>query len=197
MSEMTTNSPNITTAMGAGDAVGVRHWFVACVKPNTEKASRDRLTQMGYETFVATQEEVKFWKNGERKKRKKVERVVITQYVFVHVTEKERLEIVQQPFIRFFMMDRSKEKRSIATISEQEMESLKLMLGKADSTVLFASAGYTIGEEVIAHFGNYDYKARIVRIFGDKTPYVGVRLESLGCAYMEMSLAEIKRPTTL
>ena len=37
----------------------VRKWLVACVAPNTEKVSRDRLLALGYEAFVASQEEVR------------------------------------------------------------------------------------------------------------------------------------------
>jgi transcription antitermination factor NusG len=214
MSEVITETPEITTVVGAGDAVGVsfsdeadassqvqtegaaltpRRWFVACVRPNTEKASRERLEQLGYEAFVASQEEVKYWKNGNRKKRKKVERVVITQYIFVKVTEKERMDIVKQPFIRFFLMDRSCEKRTLATVSDREMDNLKVLLGKADRTVMFASAGFTIGEEVrVTGMGTYEYTGHVVRLSGDNADYVGVRLNVLGCAYMEVSPANLQ-----
>ena len=42
---------NGATAEGAGDAVGVpkKHWFIAVVGHNTEKFSRDRLKELGYE----------------------------------------------------------------------------------------------------------------------------------------------------
>ena len=201
MSEVINGSTEITTAMGAGDAVGVsesphpapRHWFVACVRPNTEKASRERLEQLGYEAFVATQEEVKFWKNGDRRKRKKVERVVITQYIFVKVTEKERMDIVKLPFIRFFLMDRSCEKRTLATVSDREMNHLKVLLGKASAAVMFATAGFSIGEEVrVTGMGNYEYTGHIVRLSGDHADYVGVRLNVLGCAYVEVSPAQVQ-----
>ena len=90
----------------------VRKWLVACVAPNTEKVSRDRLLALGYEAFVASQEEVRLYKNGDRKKRKKVERVVITQYVFLHVTEQERRQVVELPYIKYFLLDRSYQDRS-------------------------------------------------------------------------------------
>lgn len=194
MSEEKGNHPEVTTVWGTGGAVGVsgqpkiqRSWYIARVSPNTEKASRERLQQLGYEAFVASQEEVKLYKNGARKKRKKVERVVITQYVFLHITENERRQIVELPFIRCFLIDRSYEQRTFATVSDEQMHQLKRMLGRTDRQVQFAAADFTLGEEVtVEGFGNFSYTGRVVRLRGDKASYVGVRIDALGCAYLEI-----------
>ena len=97
MSEEADKQTITTTVTDTGDVAGssgdlkkAPKWFIARVSPNSEKSSRDHLLQLGYEAFVASQEEIKFYKNGPRKKRKKVERVVITQYVFLHITEMEQ-----------------------------------------------------------------------------------------------------------
>ncbi len=194
MSEEKENHPEVTTVWGTGGAVGVsgqpkiqRSWYIVRVSPNTEKASRERLQQLGYEAFVASQEEVKLYKNGARKKRKKVERVVITQYVFLHITENERRQIVELPFIRCFLIDRSYEQRTFATVSDEQMHQLKRMLGRTDWQVQFAAADFTLGEEVtVEGFGNFSYTGRVVRLRGDKASYVGVRIDALGCAYLEI-----------
>jgi len=182
--------------MGTGGAVGVseasekgRKWFIARVSPNTEKSSRDRLQTMGYDAFVASQEEIRFYKNGDRKKpkKKKVERVVITQYVFVRITEMERRRLVEEPFIRHFLIDRSFADRTFATVSDEQMHQLKQMLGHQDCQVQFAAADYTIGEEVtVKGFGSIEYTGHVVRLRGDKTSYIGVRIDALGCAYLEI-----------
>lgn len=197
MSEVIENQPNATTVMGTGGAVGVlkapskkREWFIARVSPNTEKSSRDRLLQMGVEAFVASQEEYRFYKNGDRKKprKKKVERAVITQYVFIHITEIERRRLVEEPFIRCFLIDRTHEERTFATVSDEKMHQLKLMLGYQDAQVQFAAADYTIGEEVtVKGFGSQEYTGHVVRLRGDKTSYIGVRIDVLGCAYLEIA----------
>ena len=188
------NVQKSAAVVGTGDAVGVpespdseRRWFIACVGPNREKACRDRLMAMGYEAFVASQEEMRLYKNGERKKRKKVERVVITQYIFLHITEQERRRVVEEPFIRFFMIDRSYEQRTFATVSDEQMRQLRRMLGQAAHTVQFAASGFTLGEEVtIVGLGTQDYTGHVVRLHGDNAAYVGVRLDALGCAYLEV-----------
>jgi len=165
----------------------VRKWLVACVAPNTEKVSRDRLLALGYEAFVASQEEVRLYKNGDRKKRKKVERVVITQYVFLHVTEQERRQVVELPYVKYFLLDRSYQDRTFATIPDHQMATLKQMLGQNDAPVQFTSSGFTLGDAVIVQgFGNFEYTGHVVRLRGVKNSFVGVRIEALGCAYLEI-----------
>ena len=172
----------------AEEKIDARQWLVARVAPNTEKASRERLMELGYDAFVASQQEIRIYKNGNRKKRKKIERVVITQYVFLHLTEQERRTVVTLPFVKAFLINRSSEQRTFATVSDEQIRRLKRMLGQSEQTVQFITSGFTLGEEVIVmNLGNNDYTGRIVRVPGDNSTYVGVRLDTLGCAYLEIS----------
>ena len=94
--------PNFTPTTVAGEAVGVlssenstpqkapRKWFVAYVGTCAEKVVRNRLNEKGYEAYAATRWEIRVRSNG---RRVKIERPVITQYVFVHVTEEERRSV--------------------------------------------------------------------------------------------------------
>lgn len=172
----------------AEEKIDARQWLVARVAPNTEKASRERLIELGYDAFVASQQEIRIYKNGNRKKRKKIERVVITQYVFLHLTEQERRTVVTLPFVKAFLINRSSEQRTFATVSDEQIRRLKRMLGQSEQTVQFITSGFSLGEEVIVmNLGNNDYTGRIVRMPGDNSTYVGVRLDTLGCAYLEIS----------
>ena len=172
----------------AEEKIDARQWLVARVAPNTEKASRERLIELGYDAFVASQQEIRIYKNGNRKKRKKIERVVITQYVFLHLTEQERRTVVTLPFVKAFLINRSSEQRTFATVSDEQIRRLKRMLGQSEQAVQFMTSGFTLGEEVIVmNLGNNDYTGRIVRVPGDNSTYVGVRLDTLGCAYLEIS----------
>jgi len=172
----------------AEEKIDARQWLVARVAPNTEKASRERLIELGYDAFVASQQEIRIYKNGNRKKRKKIERVVITQYVFLHLTEQERRTVVALPFVKAFLINRSSEQRTFATVSDEQIRRLKRMLGQSEQAVQFMTSGFTLGDEVIVmNLGNNDYAGRIVRVPGDNSTYVGVRLDTLGCAYLEIS----------
>ena len=172
----------------AEEKIDARQWLVARVAPNTEKACRERLIELGYDAFVASQQEIRIYKNGNRKKRKKIERVVITQYVFLHLTEQERRTVVTLPFVKAFLVNRSSEQRTFATVSDEQIRRLKRMLGQSEQAVQFITSGFTLGEEVIVmNLGTNDYAGRIVRVPGDNSTYVGVRLDTLGCAYLEIS----------
>lgn len=199
MSEERIEQPNVPTVMGTGDAVGIpetkentipkplKYWFIARVSPNTEKSTRDKLQALGYEVFVASQQELRFWKNGTRRKKKMVEKVVITQYLFLHISKKERETLIRYSFIKEFMRNKAaKDKTEFALMSDKEMETLMRMFGQSDYPILFDAVDYTIGEEVLLHIGSFNYTARVVRKYGDTASYYGVRVGELGCAYMEV-----------
>ena len=199
MSEERNEQPNIPAVMGTGDAVGVpedaektvvepsRYWFIARVSPNTEKSTRRKLQALGYEVFVASQQELRYWKNGTRLKKKKIERVVITQYVFLHISKKERENIIRYSFVKEFMKNKAaQDKMEFAQMSDDDMAYLMQMFGQTDRPVLFDTTNYTIGEKVRLHLGSYDYTAHVVRKRGDNTTYYGIRISELGCAYIEV-----------
>ena len=213
MSELMDDLNNVTAAQDAGDAVGVlspssfppcpvccgsaatpppspRHWFVAYVGHNTEKASRDRLEQLGYEAFVASQKEMHVWRNG---KRKKIERIVITTYVFVYVTEQERRAVVNLPFIKSFLVNKAGTpsplgRRPLAVIPDRQMELLRTMLRDESDPVRFTSAAFSLGDTVrVLGWEQTGFQGHVVRLRGDNAPYVGIRIDNLGCAYMEIA----------
>lgn len=194
MSEELFESAKVTPAVVADDAVGVsdgaeKRWYIAYVGTRAEKSVRDMLRQKGYEAFAATQWELHVWKNG---RRKKIEQPVITQYVFVHVTEQERLAIVEFPEIHFFLTDKASAtnefgRHSLATVPNAQMEMLMTMLADSENRVQFATTGFTIGEEVRVLGWGDNISGTIVRLRGDKSRYIGIRIPQLGCAYMEVS----------
>lgn len=194
MSEKLSIDAKVTPAVVADDAVGVsngaeRRWYIAYVGSRAEKSVRDMLRQKGYEAFAATQWEMHVWKNG---RRKKIEQPVITQYVFVHVTEKERLQIVEFPEIHFFLTDKASAtnafgRHSLATVPNAQMELLMTMLADSENRVQFTTTGFSIGEDVRVLGWGDNITGTIVRLHGDKSRYIGIRIPQLGCAYMEVS----------
>lgn len=127
---------------GNGCAGGVpdRQWFVAIMrKHNTEKAAAQRLTDAGFESYVATQKELKIYPSG---KRARIDRVVIPSMVFIHCTEDERLQAVKMPFVSHFLTDKAGTagpfgRKPLATVPDIQMERLRFMLGNSDTPVTF------------------------------------------------------------
>ena len=187
-------SAKVTSVDVVDEAVGVpngeeKHWFIAYVGSRAEKSVRDMLLKKGVEAFAATQWELHVWKNG---RRKKVETPVITQYVFIHVTEMQRKELVELPEIHFFLTDKASAtneygRHRLATVPQAQMEVLMAMLAESDNRVQFATTGFTVGEEVRVLGWGDNLTGTIVRLRGDHSRYIGIRITQLGCAYMELS----------
>lgn len=192
--------PDNPTVHVAGDAVGVpapgetaphlqRRWYIAFVGTNTEKHVRQRLQELGFDAYVASQSELRIWHNG---RKNIVERVVIPTLVFVHVTERERRTIVNFPFIKSFLTDKAGRlnelgNHPLAVIPEIQMQTLQEMLANVDRTVQFATSGFALGDrvQVLGISGN-PFTGHIVRLAGHKNRLVGIKLDFLGCAFIEV-----------
>ena len=189
MSEENQKFETGTPAIVADDAEGIRRWYVAYVGTRAEKAVRDRLISLGYEAYAATQWEIRVWRNG---RKKKIERPVITQYVFIRLTERQRAVVVAMPEIHYFLVNKAGATNEYgrhlpAVIPDAQMRMLQRMLGQSDSAVRFATSGFAIGDTVRVLGWGDNLQGHVVRIPGDHAKYVGIRIDQLGCAYMEIS----------
>lgn len=185
------------TSTDVGGAVQESPWYVLWVKPRTEKSVRDNLLHLGIEAFAATRLEMHTWRRGERRK---VEKVLIPSIVFVRIEKQDRPLVEHLMNVTSLMRDpakrgaRSKGGEEYASITNDEMLLFQQMLSQEDTQVNFASTNFTIGEYVrIKDFDEAYGKAQIVRIYGDKKTYVGLRVSFLGCAYMEVPLSRITK----
>ena len=189
MSEKDQKFETGTSVIVADDAVGVPHWYVAYVGTRAEKAVRDRLISLGYEAYAATQWEIRVWRNG---RKKKIERPVITQYVFIRLTERQRAVVVAMPEIHYFLVNKAGATNEYgrhlpAVIPDAQMRMLQRMLGQSESAVRFATSGFAVGDTVQVLGWGDNLIGHIVRIPGDHARYIGLRIDQLGCAYMEIS----------
>lgn len=195
MSENANMTSKNATTMGVGDAVGVQSpkWYVAFVGHNTEKACRDRLQQMGYESYVATQEEIHEWKNG---RKKKIERVVISTLLFVRVTEKQRRELVNLPFIKYFLTDKARSvndygRHPLAVIPDSQMQQLRFMLFHADQPVSFVAEHLRLGDHIqVARGSLKGLEGNVVR-YKDGASYLVAQIENLGYAMIKIAIEDI------
>ena len=178
------------------DAVGVpnRKWFVAIVGRNTEKACRERLTALGYESYVATQLETRVWRTGQKKQ---VERVLISSLLFIHVTERERREIVKLPYINYFLTDKAGHtndfgRHPLAVIPDSQMEMLQFMLYHAESPVTFTPEPLRLGDHIRVIRGQLAGCEGYVSMAGNQTHLV-VRIDFLGSAQVTISPDDLEK----
>jgi len=154
--EVNGDTEGSVAAFPPGESAGAagRRWFIAILNSRSEKATAERLTRLGVENYLPTQDEVRVWRNG---RRARVERVVIPSVIFVRCTEPERREIVSLPYINRFMTNKAGSSavtggKPLATVSDDEIHRLKFMLGQSDIPVTITDRPYRVGD-----------RARVVR----------------------------------
>ena len=185
------NSIEVAPDIATDGAVNVpeKKWFVAYVPPRAEKSVRDKLLNTNHEAYVAARKELHIWGRGQRRI---IEKVLIPCVVFVHVTNDDRSNVLTLPGVSSFMMDPAREKskegrRQLAVIPDTEMEMLQAILRQEEFDVEFATTNFAVGDHVrVLGFDSGDRLAQIIRLPSDKSTYVGVRLDFLGCAYMQV-----------
>ena len=192
-----------------GDAGGVpeRRWYVAIVNHNTEKNTAERLRQMGYDTYVATQQEYRLWRNG---RRAKIDRVVIPSTVFIRCTEAERLQAVRLPQIFRFLTNRAARQGDTpappAVIPEIQLHKLRFMLGHSERPVGFLPRQLSKGDKVrVIRGGLRGLEGEVLRVPSsakaadpdqdpDSVPDTEllVRLDILGCARVSINPLDLE-----
>lgn len=200
MSPKTNNrySELISTAMpiGVDDAVGMpkSKWFVAIVNSRHEKTVGDKLKEFDIESYVATQKEMRVWKNG---RRKIIDRVVIPSVVFVKCTEKRRRDIVNLPFINRFMVNRSAGAGSlnkpVAEITDAEIDKLKFILGQSEHPVNFAPTVFRINDNVRVVRGKLRGLEGEIRKNPDGTHALAISLSLLGGATVFIDPQDVEK----
>ncbi len=192
-----TDAEYVTTARpDAGGAVGVasRQWFVAIVKNNTEKSAEERLGRLGHETYVARQQVLRVWKNG---RKAKVDKVLIPAMVFVKCTEAERKEIVALPFISRFMTNKvaasaESPTKPLAVIPQEQIDTLKFMLGQSDIPVTMVAAPYKVRDRVVVVRGNLrGLEGEVVQTAEGKSDLI-IRVDLLGCAQVTINAIDLE-----
>lgn len=196
MLEDRTQTGVTTAASVVGGAVGVsnapRRWYVAIVTANHEKAVGDKLAALGIENYVATQPEMRVWRNG---RRKLVDRVVLRSMVFIRCTEAERLQHVRLPYIIRYMTDRAAGgdnlRKPPAVIPDRQIDTLRFMLGNSDNPVSITQQ-YAKGDKVrVARGGLRGLEGEVLSAPDGKSILV-VSLDLLGTARVEIDTMDLE-----
>ncbi|MBQ8968551.1 MAG: UpxY family transcription antiterminator [Bacteroidaceae bacterium] len=192
--------PQVTATEGVGEAVGIpeRKWFVAFVGHNTEKACRDRLQKLGYEAFVASQEEEHHWANG---RKRKIERILISTIIFVRASEAERRTIVKLPYIHAFLTDKAGRPteagiRPLAVIPDKQMDMLRFMLYQSERPVEFVATPLSVGDHIhVLRGAMAGLQGEVVTLCDGAEPRIGVRIDFLGYATLHISPEDVEKLT--
>ena len=184
-------------------AVGVPggKWYVAIVKRNSEKTSRDKLKDEGYRAYVATQTMLRRYA---KRKPQEVEYVRIPAKVFVYMDtfpEGNALSVFfeRHPYISSFLPDHARKRTdsgrpAYAAIPDSQIQQVRDILEDTEREVLFGvpDEAFTIGEKVRAvhgplrgHEGTLAYKSG--------KSYFCMEIEGLDWAKVQISAADIAK----
>ena len=183
-------------------AVGVPggKWYVAIVKRNSEKTSRDKLKEEGYEAYVATQSMLRRYA---KRKPQKVEYVRIPAKVFVCMDtfpEGDALSAFfeSHPYISSFLPDYARKRTdngrpAYAAIPDSQIKQLRDILDETEREVLIGipDESFTIGEKVRATYGPFRGHEGTLAYKSGKS-YFCLEIEGLDWAKVQISAADIE-----
>ena len=183
-------------------AVGVPggKWYVAIVKRNSEKTSRDKLKAEGYEAYVATQTMLRRYA---KRKPQEVEYVRIPAKVFVRMDafpEGNALSsfFKSHPYISSFMPDYARNRTewgrpAYAEIPDSQIQQVRDILEDTEREVLFGipDDSFTIGQTVRAVYGPLRGHEGTLAYKSGKS-YFCLEIKGLDWARVQISAADIE-----
>ena len=161
-------------------------WLVVCVQSNREKKTYERLSALGFESFLPLQEETRRWSD----RSKKVQRVVIPMVVFARIAPSERISVLRLPSVSRFMVLRGESAPAI--IPDAQMERFRFMLDYSPEAVEICSTPLAAGDAVKVIKGPLAGLEGELVMIGGKSK-VAVRLDMLGCAHVDMPIGYVER----
>ena len=162
-----------------------KRWIAVLVQVCTEKKVGEKLSRIGIENYVPTQLEIHQWSD----RKKKIEHIVIPMVVFVYTDEHTEKQIRNFSFIyKILSYPGSK---SSAIIPDQQIDQLKFMLKHAESKVELNNNIFNVGEQVRISRGPLKgLEGELFYVIAEK-PIVGIRIECLGYACVNVSKSDI------
>ena len=162
-----------------------RKWYVAYVRLFHERKTSEKLAAMGIESFVPVREEIHQWSQ----RKKKVMRVLIPQMIFIHATQKERMEALTLSSISHYMVLRGE--HTPAVIPDAQMKQFMFMVDYSEETIEMFITPLEPGQTVKVIKGPLaGLEGELVEVEGKSK--VIVRLDLLGCAGVDMPIGYIE-----
>ena len=164
----------------------MKKWLVAFVRLYHEKKTAERLSAMQIEHFLPIQEEIRQWTY----RKKKIERVLIPQLIFVHVDVAQRSEVLTLSAVSRYMVLRGEHEPAV--IPDEQMARFKFMLDYSDEAVEICVSQLAAGEKVKVIKGPLSgLEGELVEMDGKAK--VIVRLDLLGCAGVDMPAGFVEK----
>ena len=156
-------------------------WHIVHVSSRTEKRVAERLENKGFVIYLPIQRQLRQWSD----RKKWVEAVVLSGYIFVKIKINEQLKVLQTPGVSRFLKHCNK----LVCISDSEMERFRNFVEKAENhTIEFTIEKPPVGTQIIIQTGNFKGReGEIIEHRGKRKITVAVKLEKIG--YFSITLS--------
>lgn len=163
-----------------------KYWFAIRVRLFHELKTRDNLEKMGIECFVPTHSEVRIWHD-----RRVIKDCVLTpQLIFIHATERERIEVLKMNATLYTVCVPGKS--APARIPDSQMQAFIFFVTNANLPVAFTEEPLKEGDRVRIIGGVLTGLEGIIAHDKGKN-YFAIKVDLLGCAIMEIEDNMIER----
>lgn len=148
-----------------------KKWYALYTKPRWEKKINAALLKKGIESWCPLQITEKQWSD----RKKIIEEPLFRSYVFVHIVDEEKNNVLNTDGVLNFVYYLSKP----AVIKDEEVNNIRMYLADKDARIsIISEDGFMQGEKIKINFGVFMDKEGTV-LKGSKKK-VFVQLQSLG-----------------
>jgi transcription antitermination factor NusG len=158
-------------------------WHVIHVLSKTEKKVAERLENSGVSVYLPIQKQLRQWSD----RKKWVETVVISGYVFVKIVDNEQRLVLETPGVSRFL----KHNGVSVCISDEEMLRFQNFVENAsDRKIEFSAEKIPVGTPVTIQNGQF--KGLLGEVVEHKNNYkLSVKLSNFGHFYITLSAEDI------
>ena len=159
-------------------------WHVLQVKPKSEKKVGQRLRELGFESCVPTQKQLRKWSD----RKKLIDVVLFNNYVFVATDQKRKNEVFLAGNIYSYLHFGGK----AALLTEKEVSMIK-HFDHVSEPICISYDSFSINEEVEVLTGSFaGFRGIVTAVNGASR--IQLALPSLQCfAQVELKGAELRR----
>lgn len=162
----------------------MQFWYAVYTTSRAEKKVKQRLDEANIENYLPLRTEIRIWSD----RKKKVSLPLIPGYIFVHIASENILKILNIPGVVTFL----KEKSVPATIPDDQIHRLRMMVEHAFDEVEFMTAQVNVGDKVRVKQGNLEgLIGELVEVRGKYK--IAIRLQYFGCALTTVPVSWVEK----
>lgn len=163
-----------------------KQWYAAQVRSCCEKKIAEKISSMGYETYLPVQEEIRQWSD----RRKKIQKILIPLIVFVRA-DVESIKIIEKLSYVYGML-KAPGANVAAIIPEVQINQLKFILKESDNPVQFVPGKIIKSDRVKVVRGRLAGLEGVVERATDGSTSIIISIDMLGGAKVSIAPTDLQ-----